>query len=105
MAGLYKLPILYVLENNQYAMGTALNRSTGQKDFVLKARAHGIQGERVDGMDAGTVLDRSTFQQPQLISLGIKTVFVNGVAVWQEEKISGNRPGRALRHQTRPTTQ
>src|SRR3989440_2854701 len=57
MAGLFKLPILYVLENNQYAMGTALNRSTGQKDFVLKARAHGIQGERVDGMDALTVRD------------------------------------------------
>src|ERR1041385_7391139 len=57
MAGLYKLPILYVLENNQYAMGTALNRSTGQTDFVLKARAHGIDGERVDGQDVLTVRD------------------------------------------------
>lgn len=57
MAGLYKLPILYVLENNQYAMGTSLNRSTGQTDFVQKARAHGIAGERVDGMDVMTVRD------------------------------------------------
>jgi len=55
MVGLYKLPVLYILENNQYAMGTAVSRSTGQPDFVLKARAHGIAGERVDGMDVFTV--------------------------------------------------
>src|SRR5438105_1064106 len=51
MVGLYKLPVLYILENNQYAMGTSISRSTGQPDFVLKARAHGIAGEAVDGMD------------------------------------------------------
>lgn len=55
MVGLYKLPILYILENNQYAMGTSVERSTGQPDFVLKAKAHGIAGERVDGMDVLTV--------------------------------------------------
>src|SRR5579871_2132411 len=57
MVGLYKLPILYILENNQYAMGTSIARSTGQPDFVLKARAHGIEGEKVDGMDVLTVRD------------------------------------------------
>ena len=51
MVGLYKLPVLYILENNQYAMGTSVERSTGQPDFVLKAKAHGIAGEQVDGMD------------------------------------------------------
>lgn len=51
MVGLYKLPVLYILENNQYAMGTSVERSTGQRDFVLKAKAHGIAGESVDGMD------------------------------------------------------
>ena len=56
MVGLYKLPVLYVLENNQYAMGTSLGRSTGQTDFVLKAQAHGIAAEKVDGMDVLTVL-------------------------------------------------
>jgi pyruvate dehydrogenase E1 component alpha subunit len=55
MVGLYKLPVLYILENNQYAMGTSVERSTGQPDFVLKARAHGIAGEQVDGMDVLTV--------------------------------------------------
>jgi TPP-dependent pyruvate/acetoin dehydrogenase alpha subunit len=56
MVGLYKLPVLYVLENNQFAMGTSLQRSTGQQDFVLKARAHGIAGEKVDAMDVLNVL-------------------------------------------------
>lgn len=51
MVGLYKLPVLYILENNRYAMGTSVERSTGQLDFVLKAKAHGIEGEKVDGMD------------------------------------------------------
>jgi pyruvate dehydrogenase E1 component alpha subunit len=55
MVGLYKLPVLYILENNQYAMGTSVSRSTGQSDFVLKAKAHGIAGERVDGMDVLTM--------------------------------------------------
>src|SRR5579862_2386738 len=57
MVGLYQLPVLYILENNQYAMGTSVERSTGQPDFVFKAKAHGIQGERVDGMDVLTVRD------------------------------------------------
>lgn len=55
MVGLYKLPVLYILENNKFAMGTSVQRSTGQLDFVLKAKAHGIVGEKVDGMDVLTV--------------------------------------------------
>jgi pyruvate dehydrogenase E1 component alpha subunit len=55
MVGLYNLPVLYILENNQYAMGTSVERSTGQPDFVLKAKAHGIAGEKVDGMNVLTV--------------------------------------------------
>lgn len=61
MAGLYKLPVLYVVENNQYAMGTPIACSTGQPDLPLKARAHGVQGERIDGMDVLTV--RETAQR------------------------------------------
>ena len=54
--------------------------------------------------DAAPVIDRSTFQQPQLISAGIKTVFVNGIAVWQDGKVTGNRPGRAIRHESKQAT-
>lgn len=55
MVGLFKLPVLYILENNRYAMGTAIERSTGQPDFILKAKAHGIAGEVVDGMNVLTM--------------------------------------------------
>ncbi len=60
MVGLYKLPVLYVLENNQYAMGTSVDRSTAQPDFTMKAKAHGISGERVDGMDLLAVREAAT---------------------------------------------
>ena len=55
MVGLYKVPVLYILENNRYAMGTSVERSTAQPDFVMKAKAHGIPGEHVDGTDVLTV--------------------------------------------------
>lgn len=59
MAGLFRLPVLFVLENNKYAMGTSVERSTVQPDFVLKAKAHGIDGERVDAMDVMNVREAS----------------------------------------------
>ena len=52
MAALYGVPVLFVLENNKYAMGTSVERSTAQTDLLAKAKAHGIQGEKLDGMNA-----------------------------------------------------
>lgn len=46
---------------------------------------------------ADRILDRATFQEPQLISQGVERVFVNGVEVWNEGKATGQRPGKALR--------
>ena len=57
MAGLYGLPIVFILENNGYAMGTSVERSTGQPNLALKAHAHGIEAETVDGMDILAVMD------------------------------------------------
>ena len=48
--------------------------------------------------DPTVVIDRSTFREPQLISEGIRRVFVNGVEVWSDGAVTGKRPGRALRH-------
>jgi len=44
------------------------------------------------------VIDRATFEQPQLTPEGITAVFVNGVAVWRDGAVTGNRPGQPLRH-------
>jgi pyruvate dehydrogenase E1 component subunit alpha len=51
MAALWKLPVIFVIENNQYAMGTAMNRSTSTPDIYTRGQAFGIPGEAVDGMD------------------------------------------------------
>lgn len=51
LAALWRLPVLFACENNQYAMGTALARAHAQVDLTLKAAAHGVQAEAVDGMD------------------------------------------------------
>ncbi|WP_373047130.1 pyruvate dehydrogenase (acetyl-transferring) E1 component subunit alpha [Vulgatibacter sp.] len=55
LAALWKLPVLFVCENNLYAMGTALSRSQSQTDVCVKARAQGVPAESVDGMDVVAV--------------------------------------------------
>ena len=51
MAALWSLPCVFVIENNQYAMGTAMKRSTSTPAIYTRGEAFGIPGEAVDGMD------------------------------------------------------
>ena len=51
MAELWDLPVIFVIENNQYAMGTSVKRATKSPDFWERGVAYGIPGESVDGMD------------------------------------------------------
>jgi len=51
LAALWKLPVLFLCENNYYAMGTALTRHQAQTDITLKAKGDGVPAETVDGMD------------------------------------------------------
>jgi pyruvate dehydrogenase E1 component alpha subunit len=51
LAALWKLPMLFLYENNLYAMGTAIERSQAQLDMELRARGYGVPAEAVDGMD------------------------------------------------------
>ena len=51
LAALWKLPIVFLVVNNQYGMGTALSRHSAVTDLSSKAECLGVPGERVDGMD------------------------------------------------------
>jgi pyruvate dehydrogenase E1 component alpha subunit len=51
LAALWRLPVLFVCENNLYAMGTAIERHQAQLDLTLKARGYAMPAESVDGMD------------------------------------------------------
>jgi pyruvate dehydrogenase E1 component alpha subunit len=51
MASLWKLPVIFVIENNQYAMGTSLARASSTPALYTRGEAFGIPGEAVDGMD------------------------------------------------------
>ncbi len=55
LAALWKLPVLFLCENNLYAMGTALARSESQTDIHMKAAAYGVRAVAVDGMDVFAV--------------------------------------------------
>lgn len=60
MAALWSLPVVYVIENNQYAMGTAVGRASSTPDLYTRGAAFGIPGELVDGMDVVAVQEAAT---------------------------------------------
>ena len=60
MAELWKLPVIFIIENNRYAMGTAVTRASAQADFSKRGISFNIPGEQVDGMDVRAVRDAAT---------------------------------------------
>ena len=55
MAQLWRLPVVYVIENNQYAMGTSVERASAETHLYKRGASFGIPGQEVDGMDIDAV--------------------------------------------------
>jgi N-acyl-D-amino-acid deacylase len=68
--------------------------------FKLKDRGLIRVGFKADLVlfDPNQIIDRATFEQPELTAQGVNRVFVNGTEVWTDGHVTGNRPGRPLRH-------
>lgn len=95
----------YVRELRWLTLPEAIRKMTSlpAQRFGLHDRGLIRPGYKADLVlfDPDRVIDRSTFQEPELISEGVKRVFVNGEEVWVNGKPSGRRPGRALRNMYR----
>ena len=66
LAALWRLPVLFLCENNLYAMGTALERYESQTDISLKARSYNVSSMAVDGMDV-LAAENATRQAAQAV--------------------------------------
>ena len=91
----------YVRELRWLTLPEAIRKMTSlpAQRFKLKDRGLIRAGFKADLVvfDPNRIIDRATFQEPQLTSEGVQRVFVNGVEVWSDGKVTGERPGQALR--------
>jgi N-acyl-D-amino-acid deacylase len=96
----------FVREKHWFTLPEAIRKMTSLPAGRLGLSDRGLirRGFKADLVlfDPAVVTDRATFQQPQMISAGINRVFVNGIEVWKEGKVTGDRPGKALRHNSIP---
>ena len=92
----------YVRAQHWLTLPEAIRKMTSLPAWRLGLKDRGLvkPGFKADLVlfDPSSVADRSTFQQPQLIATGIERVFVNGIEVWSGGKVTGQLPGRPLRH-------
>ena len=96
LAGVWDLPVLWVAENNQYGMGTAVSRASAVSTLVQKASAYGMKGKSVDGMN---VLDvhKATQSTLKAIRAGKGPQFLEMITYRYE----GHSMGDPLRYRTK----
>ena len=96
----------FVRELGWLNLEEAVQKMTSQPATRLRIADRGVirPGMKADLvlLDGARVIDRSTFQEPQLLADGIQRVFVNGVEVWRAGAVTGATPGRALRRSAVP---
>ena len=84
MAALWQLPVVYIIENNQYGMGTSVERASANSELFRRGESFGIKGYEIDGMDALAVYENvksiteEIRDKPQPILIEAKTYRYRG---------------------------
>ena len=91
----------YVRTDSLFTLEEGVRKMTGATAARLKLRDRGLLREGmyadVTVFDPATIIDKATFDKPHQLSVGVKYVFVNGVAVVSDGKHTGATPGRVVR--------
>jgi dihydroorotase/N-acyl-D-amino-acid deacylase len=91
----------YARDDRVLSLEDAVRKMTWSTAQILGLRERGLvkEGMLADLVlfDPATIADKATFERPHQISTGVRSVWVNGVAVWKDGKHTGAKPGRALR--------
>lgn len=96
LAGVWDLPIIYIVENNQYGMGTAVDRASAVPDISTKALAYGMDPKTVDGMNVIDVYE-ATKAAIGAIHAGKGPQFLNIITY----RFEGHSMGDPLRYRTK----
>ena len=96
LAGVWQLPTVFIVENNQYGMGTAINRSTSAASMIDRAPAYGMNGKKVDGMDVLEVF-KATQDALQAIRDGEGPQFLEMITY----RFEGHSMGDPLRYRSK----
>ena len=91
----------YARDEHLFPLEEAVRKMTWSTAQILGLRDRGLvkEGMMADLVifDPAIIADKATFEKPHQLSVGVRDVFVNGVAVWRNGKHTGAKPGRALR--------
>jgi pyruvate dehydrogenase E1 component alpha subunit len=96
LAGVWQLPVLWIAENNQYGMGTAVSRASAVPQMIDKARAYGMKGKQVDGMNVVEV-NEATQAALKAIRDGEGPQFLEMITY----RFEGHSMGDPLRYRTK----
>ncbi|BCM17710.1 thiamine pyrophosphate-dependent dehydrogenase E1 component subunit alpha [Mesorhizobium sp. J8] len=97
MASLWKLPVIYLCENNGYAMITSVAESHGQPDIAIRAAGYGMPGVTVDGQDVRAVFEAAAQAVTRARAGGGPTLIVANTYRFDEHNVGLAIPGRPYR--------